>query len=164
MKGKKTIFLVLALLVPVAIFIFLKMFGRNEFDVPVMHQDSIPSISTDCHIGYTTPYRVADSVMTMIRRNKSDSLCVIFFDDSSRAGMNRISVEFSDDPLEIVSIQDLTSASDFPFLKRCILLMDEDMSVALVDHENRIRGYYDGNDRDEIDRLIVEIKIILKKF
>jgi hypothetical protein len=37
-------------------------------------------------------------------------------------------------------------------------------SVALVDHKNRIRGYYDGKDRDEVDRLIVEMKIILKQY
>jgi hypothetical protein len=42
--------------------------------------------------------------------------------------------------------------------------MSGDTSVALVDHKNRIRGYYDGIDRDEADRLIVEMKIILKQY
>jgi len=43
-------------------------------------------------------------------------------------------------------------------------LMDAGSSIALVDHLGRIRGYYRGDDRDEVDRLIVEMKIILKQY
>jgi protein SCO1/2 len=33
----------------------------------------------------------------------------------------------------------------------------------LVDGQKRIRGYYDGTDRDEVDRLLVEIAILKKE-
>lgn len=36
--------------------------------------------------------------------------------------------------------------------------------IILVDGEKRIRGYYDGTNREEIDRLITEINILLGKF
>lgn len=163
MKGKKTLFLFLALLLPVAVFLFLKIFGRNEFDVPVLHQDSIPSISPDCHFRYSTPYRIPDSVMTRMA-NGGDSLVVVYFDGSRSTVMKRISVEFDADPVRNVLVQDIAKTAEVPFLKRCVFLMEDEMSVALVDARRRIRGYYNGNDRDDVDRMIVEIKIILKKY
>lgn len=36
--------------------------------------------------------------------------------------------------------------------------------IILVDGQKRIRGYYDGTDRGEIDRLITEINILLGKY
>jgi protein SCO1 len=36
--------------------------------------------------------------------------------------------------------------------------------VVLVDKENRIRGYYSGTNRKEIDRLITEIQILSKEY
>jgi protein SCO1 len=35
--------------------------------------------------------------------------------------------------------------------------------VVLVDRQQRIRGYYSGTDRKDIDRLIIEIKVLLKE-
>jgi len=39
---KKTIFLILTLAIPVSIFLFLKIFGNNEFEVPVFFEEGIP--------------------------------------------------------------------------------------------------------------------------
>lgn len=36
--------------------------------------------------------------------------------------------------------------------------------IILVDGERRIRGYYDGTDREDIDRLITEINILLGNY
>lgn len=163
MMRKKQLFLFIALLLPIAVFVFLKMFGRNEFNVPVLHQDSIPVNSRDCNIRYTTPYRVADSLMSRIKRNGSDSLFAIYFEGTPGEAMERLFVEFGADALAIIPSRDV-GAADLTFLKTCILLMEKQMSVALIDHNNRIRGYYDAADREDVDRLIVEIKIILKKY
>jgi hypothetical protein len=38
---------------------------------------------------------------------------------------------------------------------------DIDNRVVLVDNQEQIRGYYDITDREETDRLIVEIKILI---
>lgn len=147
-----------------AVFVFLKLFGRNEFHVPPLHQDTIPVSKADCHLRYMTPYRVADSVMAELKSNASDSLFVIYFDPAPAEAMERLAVEFNADPLAIFPAQDLVNIPDLNFLKTCILLMEDETSVALLDHRNRVRGYYDGADRDDVDRLIVEIKIILKKY
>lgn len=36
--------------------------------------------------------------------------------------------------------------------------------IILVDQQKRIRGYYDGTDREDIDRLITEINILLGEY
>ena len=67
-------------------------------------------------------------------------------------------------PLRTVSPADLPKNTDVQVLRECVLLMPSETSLTLVDHRNRIRGYYDGSDLDEVDRLIVEIKVILKEY
>jgi hypothetical protein len=42
--------------------------------------------------------------------------------------------------------------------------MPEESDVVLVDFEKRIRGQYDVSSLEEMDRLIVEMKIILKRY
>lgn len=36
--------------------------------------------------------------------------------------------------------------------------------LILVDREGRIRGYYDGVSRDDVDKLILEIKVLLQEY
>ena len=164
MKGTKLLFLTLALLLPVAIFIFLKLFGKNEFDVPVMHQEGKIGAPANCDFVYTTPYQVPDSVIVNLRLKRADSLYVLYFDPSLSTPMNRISVEFKWAPVTVVAPSAFAGGTDITKLKACVLLMQPPASVTLLDHKNRIRGYYDGSDRDEVDRLIVEMKIILKQY
>lgn len=52
---KKSIFLLLTLAIPVSIFLFLKLFGTNKFDVPVLFEEGIP----DC-VGSQIPHAVPD--------------------------------------------------------------------------------------------------------
>ena len=164
MKGKKIIFLILALLLPVTIFVFLKLFGKNEFQVPVLHEDAVPHVGNNCDFIYRIPYRVADSVISAIDPQRDDSVYVFNFDRRLADAMNRISAEFGDDPVSIVNTADLPQRFKPSFLGECVLLMPPDTAVAILDNQNRIRGYYDASDRDEVDRMIVEIKIILKQY
>ena len=50
---KKSIFLVLTLAIPVSIFLFLKFFGKNSFDIPILFENGIP----DC-FSSSSPHRV----------------------------------------------------------------------------------------------------------
>jgi hypothetical protein len=164
MKGQKLVFLILALILPVGIFVFLKVFGRNEFHVPVMHEQ-IAEHPADCEFEYSTPYVVHDSVATLLTINYDDSLYLIYFQPSLSVQVKRVSVEFATDPMRIISPEELSALSvDHEILRKCVLLMPSPQSIALVDNRRRIRGYYDGTDRDDVDRLIVEMKIILKRY
>lgn len=164
MKGKKSIFLIAALLLPVAIFIFLKIFGKNEFQVPPLHQEGIIEVSNACHYRYATPYYVPDSLFAQFGANKHDSLYVLYFDPSLKVSMNRVSVEYRDASVTVVPPSAFSPETDTQLLRQCVLLMRPPASVVLLDRHNRIRGYYDASDRDEVDRLLVEIDIILKNY
>jgi hypothetical protein len=48
--------------------------------------------------------------------------------------------------------------------KKCVFLVNEPWQAVLLDQDKRIRGYYDLRNRDEEDRLRVELKILLKKY
>ena len=164
MTLKKITFLFLALLLPVAVFLFLKTFGKNQFEVPVKYAVGPIEPPEDCQFEYATPYRIADSLFSTLNLNRNDSLVVFYFGVSLKTAMNRVAVEFHGDPVTIVSPEDIGRKMDARLVQECVLLMPADSSIALADHKKRIRGYYDGTDRDEIDRLIVEMKIILKQY
>jgi len=83
MKGRKLLFLFAALLFPIAIFIFLKIFGENEFQVPVFYQDGLIGRPAGCDLIQTTPYALSDSVMAYLGANPSDSLYVVVVDRSA---------------------------------------------------------------------------------
>jgi hypothetical protein len=163
-KRKKIIFLTLALVLPVGIFVFLKIFGRNEFQVPVMYENEKVEAPENCNFPYTIPYRIPDSVLRTVARNAGDSLFVFYFDPAVNTAMKRVSVEFDSALVEVIHPAEIRKKTDVTVLQQCVLLMKPGVSVALVDHNNRIRGYYNGADRDEVDRLIVEIKIILREY
>lgn len=164
MKRKKAVFLISALILPVAIFLFLKIFGRNEFQVAPLHQQGSMEAPANCPYQYETPYRVADSLIAKLRLGNSDSLFVLYFDPALATPLKRVSVEYGDAPVKVVPPSSLPTDVDRQWLQDCILLLHPPASVALLDHLHRIRGYYDGRDRDEIDRLLVEIDIILKHY
>jgi len=164
MKGKKLVFLMLALLAPVTIFIFLKLFGRNEFHVPVLHEERLPGIAASCDFDYHLPYRIADSVITAFDVNRDDSVYVFSFKREHADAVNRINTEFRNDPVRVIGPEQAGELFEPHVLQQCILLMHPDTAVAIVDNQNRLRGYYDGGDRDEVDRMIVEIKIMLKQY
>jgi hypothetical protein len=49
-------------------------------------------------------------------------------------------------------------------LKRCVFFLSDVQDLVLVDATGVIRGQYLSTDRDEMDRLITEIAIILKRY
>lgn len=46
----------------------------------------------------------------------------------------------------------------------CDLFLQTPWTTVLLDDQRRIRGYYDPKTRDEVDRMIVELKILLNKY
>jgi hypothetical protein len=48
--------------------------------------------------------------------------------------------------------------------KKCVLLVPAAEDLIAIDKEGKIRGYYTSSDREEVDRLLLEIEILLKKY
>jgi hypothetical protein len=161
MKGKKGLFLFLALLLPVAVFVFLKFFGKNEFEVPLIYANGVSDAPAECGLEYPVPYVLHDSLMLKLRAEET-SMLVLDFSGQSSTEMQVVRDEFAKDKVMIKSASSINFA-DEKFVRECVLLLKNPNEIVLIDSKNQIRGYYQ-NSREEIDRMILEIKILLKKY
>lgn len=170
-KFIKFVFLIITLLIPVVIFTFLKFFGNNKFDVEVMYESGIPEeFQTECNIN-SWPYQVPEFVLS-----RDKGLKVVAFDNNSgelefkniairlselfkeRLNINLVAKAANNSPYYNVQA---VSSENYDKYIRCNFILDDLNKLVLLDEKNRIRGYY-GRDLDEIDRLIVEVKILLE--
>jgi hypothetical protein len=159
MQGKKALYLFLALLLPVGIFIFLRTFGKNEFEVPAFYQDVAPTHSADCAGTYEAPYSVPDSVMKKLSAGKESELYVIYYVEEIQS---RIKQEVKYDEVAFVDSKNLGGSNIK--LKNCVLLVPGAEDMIVVDKDGKIRGYYVSTDREDVDRFLLELEILLKKY
>ncbi len=152
MTVKKGAYLFFALLLPGIIFIFLKKFGKNEFNLPV-YETAV--VGNECPYTYPSPYAVPDSLW-----NESRTHATLFVFPGTAAQQNNLEKlweEFSKEDLKIV---DVNSSETM----QCVLLAKQPYTAVLVDQQKRIRGYYLPDTREEFDRLKMEVTILLKRY
>jgi hypothetical protein len=181
MKIKQLIILSAAFVLPISIFIFLKTMGKNEFAVEPFYQQGVLSVSTECGPQYQTPYHVQQAVLTDLGWREEDSLTLYIFKaeqlmtgEISRRMEDKLAhaelkaFVIAEDSVELKKQQDLPAllkdVVSIDQLKECFFLMEKGKNAVLLDKQRRIRGYYNLADREEIDRLAVELTIILKKY
>lgn len=163
--NKKVFFLLLALIVPVLVFTFLKFFGKNEFVVEPLYQTGEPKIPAECQ-AIKVPYFISDSVYSFLKQgHELDSLLIILYESRAK--------DLNASNAQIMRIQESFQLNNGVGLKRismaeksieCSLLLHSSLDLVLVDANKRIRGQYNSNDRDEVDRLMTELDIILKRY
>lgn len=171
----KITFLIITLAVPLAIVLFLQMFGENKFSIPVYYEEGVADEVTNCNFEKRS-FLVPDSLLTS---TKGPSI-VLFFketDSYNAIALNnhvqRLKATFGKETPEMVfyASRKLVQHKDVVVRKlpqeslehimQCGFILKEFNRYILVDRKNRIRGYY-GTALDEVDRLIVEIKILLE--
>lgn len=160
---KKVLYLFLALLLPVFVFLFLKFFGKNEFAVRPLFQDATPEVQAGCH-PIKIPYHISDSVLNRLHFD-NDSLVLIWFGklgQEEEIQVRRIYSEFKDDPVKQVFMTADDSNTDN--VRTCVFLLKNPYDVVLIDRKGLIRGQFVSDNREEIDRLMTEMDIILKKY
>jgi len=166
-KYLKGIFLTATLLIPVVIFLFLKFFGENKFDIPIYYQEGVPHAFNACEFTNGIQYQISDPSVTGPR-------AYVFIEDNK--GFNQVKnieqrINQSVDNLDIKIYTSDSSKMvndkaqflpDNEFLSklRCVFASDTLDQFILVDSKKRIRGYY-RFDREEVDRFIVESKILV---
>src|SRR5690606_11238521 len=161
MKGGKVIILIAALAVPIAVFLFLKIFGKNEFAVEPLFTDAVPE--NNCGVEYSLPYRIPDSVRSTLPFDESTALVVIRFPDgaeSAARNFRRVEDTFANDPVPFVRLPRTGNER----LRECIYFLDGNFSAVAVDRVGAIRGRYELADLKDADRLSVELKIMLRKY
>lgn len=162
MRGKKITLLFLGLLLPVLVFIFLKFFGENQFEVPLLYVNGVGKIPSGCSFNYNRPYLIPDSVVKKFRHAVTPLVLVNFGKNSGR--LQEILDPFSEKEIELLDGPDAFGKEELSTMKKCIFLTEAPSTLVLIDKENNIRGHYNGNDRDDMDRLRAEVSIILKKY
>ncbi|MCU0356979.1 MAG: hypothetical protein MUE95_05320 [Cyclobacteriaceae bacterium] len=179
MNKLKAVVLLVALLLPVSIFLFLKYFGKNEFQVEPLYETELPDwASSECAISHILPYQVPDSILLGIGWNKSYRLTLFSFYAGASPAYERIMTNYPEQDVRLINVvvrdQDFTPVRglwtmpvDGELLaewKKCFLFMSEPNDLILVDDEGRIRGYYQLDNREEIDRLLMELSIMLNRY
>lgn len=187
---KKSVFLFLLIALPVIIFLFLKSFGRNEFTIPVYYEQGLgDSLSTPCLDKAKEQYVVnnplvqkgeiniihferLDGPVLKTRLEELERVQDVFFNDEEinlSTYLNGSSIALSDitDYDRRIQFQDQfwkineVDSTAWANLKYCSVAMTNlDNRVVLVDKQNRIRGYYNIIEREETDRLILELRIL----
>lgn len=155
---KKRTYLFLALLLPALVFVFLKYFGSNRFDIPIYYTDSV-SVAGPCAV-VKAPYVLPDSVWSLFPGHKAANVAALAgLDDEVR---KEISEEIGA-AVDIVLLDGMDSAR-LSRWRNCVFLAGPTRPSVLFDGKGRIRGYYDLKSREESDRLRVELKILLDQY
>jgi len=155
----KKIILLLTLLVPAAIFIFLKIFGKNEFAIPVYYENGVENPPNACNNAYAIPYLVSPDALQGIGWKQQAALIMKDSSVYALSAMKMLSAEL-DDEIQLILARGETGRQ----MVECDLLLADPWKVVLMDSQRKIRGYYDPTTREEADRLMVELKILLMKY
>ncbi len=164
MKSKKPLYLLLALLLPILIFLFLKFAGRNEFNIPVFYEQGVMDSTSVCDQVPDKPYTVRR--WQGIPEKAWRPANVVLFPQEGfdpLKAISRLGEEFSSEELSVIDACRLDSAECARW-RRCVFYAPTTRETILFDKSGRIRGYYDLRTREEEDRLRVELKVLLKKY
>jgi protein SCO1 len=207
--------LVCILLVPVMIFLFLRSFGNNQYDIPILFQDGVEDPLSECNMVDSGQHYIPDFTLTDQNgemRGKSEmagkitivdffftscpSICPVMstelervddaFRDDDEIQIYSISIDPEYDTPEVLSEYAekhmatpgkwffLTGdKSEIYNLARCGFILPaidgkgqpeefvHSDKFILIDGQGRIRGYYSGTNREDVDKLILETKILL---
>jgi hypothetical protein len=154
---RKPIFLAIAFILPIVIFVFLKMFGKNEFEIPIFHKDKIEAVA-GCDNKYVAPYILPDTIITSVGGNGSEAI-LILFSGIEKEGKMRLNEKYKPNQLQVVSLSEENAKG-----MKCAFLLADKFNSVLVDNKRQIRGYYQITTRDEVDRLMVELSILFKEY
>ncbi len=78
-----------------------------------------------------------------------------------RINLNRIDTEFEQFPVGVLQLPDDDKAR---YWKNCIFFLYNPFDLVLLDSKGMIRGQYESASREEMDRLLTELSIILKQY
>ncbi|AWW31545.1 SCO family protein [Echinicola strongylocentroti] len=207
--------LVCILMVPVLIILFLRNFGENTYEIPVLYENGVEDPFGDCNYSSQGQHYIPDFTfvsqdsVSIGRQDMEGKVTIVDFFFTSCPSicptmsleMERVQDAFRNEDLvqlysisidpdydtpavlkEYAQLHGATSGKWFFLngkkelvydLARCGFVLPtidgngvpEDFihsdKLALIDKQGRIRGYYSGTNREDVDLLILETKILL---
>ena len=196
-KGLKVVLLSIILILPVLIYLFLRTFGENRYDLPVYPQAAVEI--TGCGV-FEPSYRVtqlpcdhADPITLTghdyllhfpatdrENRTKEGNEIRRFLQKTSQYSFTLVTFAAKPDSTYWHNLKGLAKdgGPEWTVSSRCEDVVDQiqrctllsslaDVKsgapagrLVLLDKEGSIRGYYVPSDKEEIDRLIIELDIL----
>jgi hypothetical protein len=147
-------------MLPVCIFLFLKIFGKNQFSVPPLFTEVLPENVDECSVAVALPYRVPERIRDSLSLSKEKMSLIHFgrIESNDETNLERVKDDHGS-KFDLIPIPDSHSR-----LKRCVFFLTGDNDLVLVDNQGTIRGQYKSSDRDEIDRLRMELSILFNEY
>lgn len=173
----KIFFLIVALVVPSLIYLFLRGFGENQFSIPIFYENGISiapcnTNNDESHFVLFEDYKLENAQLFYLPKWVNDNN---FYSQSNRIKIKHPLVTFTaiSDSSFNNSLGSLLLVADEEQLfsiANCALVLGQDSAISkpiynkliLVDRQKRIRGYYQGNDLEDMDRLDMELDILSK--
>ncbi len=159
----KVIVLSLVFILPVATFLFLKFFGENKFEIPVL-KDSDSVIKCDSLISNSLTNQI--DVVFLKRIGCERANCSIEIDQLKRVAQRykneeRISYSIiSADKIDLKwNFKNLSAYTYDSDISLDCLELENTNYFLLFDSKNQLRGAYEI-ERNEVDRLIIELDIL----
>jgi protein SCO1/2 len=157
--NKKIAYLLVALALPGLIFIFLKIFGKNHFDIPVYYKAGISDSLKECSGAHHGQYTVPDSALIIFGYKKDVVSLFVDASEIDNKELEQLKQSFKNQ-LQIISLVGI-EPTRLNRIKKCNLFLKEPWKAVLVDKQKQIRGYYAFSSLEETDRLNVEVDILL---
>ena len=163
---------------PISVFLFLKQFGANEFELPILYSEGNPiaDCSTDSgeykinlevlekyniklpalfYVPTTEQDKYYSDLNNVLAKYQNVYIYELMVADSSDSNAGSVSLYFSE--------------NEYSNFINCTLILGEDQSLneailnkfVLIDDARQIRGYYNCSDLEDIERLDVELDILL---
>ena len=151
---RKGFILLFSLLFPVIVFLFLKFFGQNEYELSIYNSscsDLIENLLKEPN----------NNIKLLDVRLRDDNLLIDNYINKLDISNEIKVITLSDQPrnLEWMSIR--VDNLLIKNLTKCVENVVFDKSfILLIDTKNNVRGYFYSTDRGEIERLDVEIDIL----
>jgi hypothetical protein len=158
--SKKFIYLFLALLLPGLIFVFLRKFGKNEFNIPVYYETGVTDAPAACGQLSNSVSKWQILYYRVIRTANKPILVVTDSSTDVKRNLSRLKSELNDS----FSVVFPESNTRWASWLDCAFLLQKPWTAVLIDAQGQIRGYYSPASREESDRLLVEIRILLKQY
>ena len=158
---KKGFILLFSLLFPIIVFLFLKFYGQNEYELSVYNSSCSEIIDE---------YIIKD-----FNRKNNIRIVDVRMTDNDILVDNYINKLEINDQIEVITLSNklrnlnwLNIVVDKVLIERlseCIQNEYLDKSfILLLDKQNKLRGHFYSEDRKEIERLDVEIDILLLEY
>ena len=158
--NKKITYLLLALALPGLIFIFLKIFGKNHFDIPIYYKDGIPNMQKECSAIYSGQYNLSDTSLIALKYKSGKACLFVETSEMNKKEISQLRHLYSEDQLQIIPLAGIEPGR-LNRIRNCVLFLHEPWKAVLTDNRKRIRGYYAFTNLEETDRLKVELEILI---